>query len=245
MDVEATDQCDSVEIPISQAPSLDIVKLGTFEDLTSDQYAGIGDRVCYEALITNNGDIDLTGITIEYPSFLDPVMPCPGSSGDVQLCCPIAENGDGSGLPSPNFILKAGRSITCSGCYYLNQNDVDAGYIVGSTHVSAVPTIVIGEVTSSATGKVEFNGLPQISARKLATFNGNHLGAEVMDGISYSFFITNSGTTTLYNPEIEDNMLIASQISIECITQGNTINPGERIECFASAAYEITAEDIQ
>ncbi len=244
VDVEARDECDSVEISIPQAPSLDIVKLGTFEDLTSDQYAGIGDRVCYEVLIANNGDIDLTDIIIEHPSFLDPVMPCPGSSGDVQLCCPIAENGD-SGLPNPNFILKAGRSITCSGCYYLNQKDVDAGYIIGTTHVSAVPTIVIGEVDSSATGKVEFKGLPQISARKLGTFNGNHLGAEVMDGMSYSFVITNSGTMTLYNPEIEDNMLIASQISIECNTQGNSINPGERVECFASAAYEITAEDIQ
>ncbi len=93
--------------------------------------------------------------------------------------------------------------------------------------------------------KVEFKGLPQIFARKLGTFNGNHLGAEVMDGMSYSFVITNSGTMTLNNLEIEDNMLITSQISIECNMQGDSLDPGETVDCFASAAYEITPEDIQ
>ncbi len=78
-------------------------------------------------------------------SFLDPVMPCPGSSGDVELCCPIAESTE-SGLPNPNFILKTGSSITCSGCYYLKQNDVDTGYVIGTAEVSAVLTVVTGEV---------------------------------------------------------------------------------------------------
>ncbi len=243
VDVEARDDCDSMEISIPQAPSLDISKLGTFEDLTSDQYAGIGDRVCYEVVVTNNGDIDLTNVIVEN-SFLDPVTTCPGSSGNVQMCCSITENDD-NGLPNPNFILKNGNSITCSGCYYLNQKDVDAGNIITTANVSAVPTIVIGKVDSSTTDMVEFNGLSKISASKFGTFNGNHLGAEVMDAMSYSFAITNSGTMTLYNVAIEDNMLVASQISIECDMQGDSISPGESVECFASAAYKITAADIQ
>ncbi len=243
VDVEARDDCDSMEISIPQAPSLDISKLGTFEDLTSDQYAGIGDRVCYEVVVTNNGDIDLTNIIIGN-SFLDPVMTYPGSSGVVQMCCSITENDD-TGLPNPNFILKTGSSITCSGCYYLNQKDVDAGNIITTANASAVPTIVIGKVDSSTTNMVEFNGLSKISARKFGTFNGNHLGAEVMDAMSYSFVITNLGTMTLNNVAIKDNMLVASQISIECGMQGDSISPGESVECFASAAYKITAEDIQ
>ncbi len=241
--VEARDGCDYMEISIPQAASLDISNLGRFEDLTSDQYAGVGDRVCYKVVVSNNGNIDLTNVVIGN-AFLDPVMTCPGSSVNVQMCCSMQEKDD-TGLPNPNFILKIGSSITCSGCYYLNQKDVDEGNTITTANVSAVPTVVIGKVNSSTTDTVEFNGLSKISATKLGTFNGNHLGAEVKDTMSYSFVITNSGTTTLSNIEIVDDMLVTSQISTECDMQGDSISPGERVECSASAAYEISAEDIQ
>ena len=94
-DVTATDSTDT---PIAAGPAI-----------TLDKQAGVpsgdaaGDTIAYTFLVTNTGNVTLTGVTVD-----DPLV------GAVS--CPVTT-------------LAPGASTTCTATYTLTQADVDAGVV--------------------------------------------------------------------------------------------------------------------
>jgi uncharacterized repeat protein (TIGR01451 family) len=100
-----TSPTDTVTVPATQTPSLALVKTSTFEDGDEDGFADVGELIRYRFLVTNNGNV-----TLSYISVTDPNV--------ASVSCP-------SGNPIPS--LASGASETCTGTYIITQDDINAG----------------------------------------------------------------------------------------------------------------------
>ena len=93
---------DEETVPLPQNPAISLVKTGTF-DAGADGYANVGELISYEFLVTNAGNVTLTGITVTDPK-VSPIS-CPADT------------------------LAAGETMTCTGSYAVTQVDIDAGFV--------------------------------------------------------------------------------------------------------------------
>ncbi|MEP3892512.1 MAG: hypothetical protein ABJN52_00770 [Litorimonas sp.] len=143
-------------------PELTLVKTATTTD-----FDGVGDTVDYDYLVTNTGNVTLTG-TI---SVSDDKI--------ASVSCPVPPAGG----------LVPGASLTCSATYVVTQADLDAGEVTNRA------TATDGSTTSAEVSET-VGGLqtPSIAMTKTAdpqTFD------TVGDLISYDYVITNTGNVTL------------------------------------------------
>jgi len=88
------------ELP--QDAKIEVVKSGTF-GAGDDNLADVGELISYEFLVTNKGNVTLTGITVTDPKVSD--ISCPATT------------------------LAVGGSMTCNGTYAVTQADIDAGSV--------------------------------------------------------------------------------------------------------------------
>jgi len=100
---ETPDRTDTLDIPISQTPLLNIDKEGTFN---GGAFAQVGDTISYTFQVSNDGNVTLTNIAVT-----DPLV--------SPITCPSGNN--------PILSLAPGDSETCSGSYTVVQADIDAG----------------------------------------------------------------------------------------------------------------------
>jgi uncharacterized repeat protein (TIGR01451 family) len=134
-------------------------------------YTKAGDVIGYTFVLTNSGNVTLTGpFTIS-----DPI---------AAATCPA----------SPSS-LAPGESITCTGAHTATQGNVDIGFIfniaVGQGHFG------LRNVTSNfASATVTATPAPALTLDKTADTATYGLGQT----ITYTYTLTNSGNVTLYRP---------------------------------------------
>ncbi len=105
---------DNETVDVPQVVTISIVKSGVLDD-GPDDVANPGDTIGYTFLVTNTGNVTLTGVVVS-----DPL---------VTISCATF---DGS--------LDPGESVTCSATYVIDQDDIDAGEVDNTaTPTAAAP----------------------------------------------------------------------------------------------------------
>jgi uncharacterized repeat protein (TIGR01451 family) len=159
-----------------------LVKTGVFNDESMDGVAQVGETITYSFLVTNTGTTALTNVSVT-----DPMV--------APITCP-------SGNPIPS--LGVGADETCTGTYTLVQADIDAGQKVNVATADSNETMPVEDGTT-----VQLPALSAMTLAKTGVFNDESADsvAQVGETITYSFLVTNTGTTALTNVSVTDPMV--------------------------------------
>ncbi|MDX9916522.1 MAG: SpaA isopeptide-forming pilin-related protein, partial [Gudongella sp.] len=165
---------DDEEVPLGQNPSLTISKVAT----NKEEELGVGDFINYEIVVTNTGNVTLTGVEVEeeLANFEYSV----GSDPEI-----------GTLLP--------GESITLEGTYKITQDDVNEGSVYNKAIAKSEQTD-----PKEDDEEVPLGNAPDISLTKEAD---KTLFGAVGDVITYTFTVTNTGNVTLTDVSVYDDTL--------------------------------------
>lgn len=163
-------------------PALALVKTGT-EQVTGDDVKP-GHEVEFDFELENIGNTTLKGISVK-----DALR----GIGDIEL-----ERDE----------LAAGEKTSGKATYRLTQDDIDAGFVKNSaTAMAKTPTDVDVESNESS-HTVTIVGFPSLSIEKKVdreTVSGTKSELRKTE-LTYSFTVTNTGTTTVSGIEIDDGL---------------------------------------
>ncbi|MDR0960373.1 MAG: DUF11 domain-containing protein [Propionibacteriaceae bacterium] len=211
--------------PGDSTSSLTVDKAASLNDANFNQLADVGETIDYTFTITNTGSVTLSG-----PSVSDDKLTAAG----VTPTCP-------SGPIAP------GDKAVCTASYTVTQADVDAGTVHNEATATANPpggiTPPMAPPTSPPdTTDTPSNQTPAVSVVKKATLNdldGDGL-ADAGETITYTFTISNTGTTTVARIGVDDAMLKAAGVTPTC--PAGQLAPGASSEC--TATYTVTQADV-
>ena len=197
-----TSNTDTLTIDATQSPALSLVK-----SASPSTYDSVNDVISYSYLLTNTGNVTLSG---------------PFSISDDQAAdeaCP------------PTASLAPNASITCSASDTVTQADLDAGSITntagGTGFFGLVP--VLSNTDSETVTAVQ---TVTISIAKAGTLDlGGNGVANPGDLISYTFELENTGNVTLDGVVVTD-----PSVTVTCPLAASVLDPGETATCTASYA---------
>ena len=186
--------------PIVFNPSIEAVKTANTSGVSSPAIAG--NIVAYTITVTNNGDVDLSSITL----------------------ADVLSNADGaSSSPTPTFIsssggspvgtLVTGESAIYEFSYTITQADIDSESI--SNTVTATANAFTGGTVSDVSDDdndadgnttndptvTPLPGSPSIAVTKIANDTTNVVAGQT---ITYSYRVTNNGNQTISNVQLSD-----------------------------------------
>ncbi len=193
---------DSTATPLQTAPSIDLVETAAPPfDFNGNGVIDAGDTIDYEFVVTNDGDVTLTGVGV-----------VDGLPGTVD--CPLTT-------------LAPGASTTCTVTYTLTQADVDAGEVVNpSTATGTPPSGPDVSDTDTVTTPVDANASIDLDEAAAPPFDFNGNGTlDAGDTIDYSFVVTNTGGVTLTDVGVVDGL----PGTVVCPT--TTLAPGASTVC--------------
>ncbi len=209
--------------PVVSGPSSAVVTATQTPGLTLDKsttatgYDSVGDLLPYSYLVTNSGNVTITGaITVD-----DDRIVAPNS-----VNCPA--------LPAGG--LAPGAAITCTAMHIVTQADLDAG------SVTNIATATDGtNVSPPDSETVDGTQIPTIVLAKtasLADSNGDGVLGDAGDTITYAFSVENTGNVVLAPVIVTDPLLPDLSCAIA------TLSPGDTAACVASGdTYVITTAD--
>jgi uncharacterized repeat protein (TIGR01451 family) len=195
---------DTTSTPLVAAPALTV-------DKTAGTPSGnaAGSTIVYSFLVTNTGNVPLTGIVVN----------------DAQLDAPAT---------CPVTTLAPGASTTCTGTHTITQAEVDAGVVNNSATVTGTPPG--GGTTTSPpdTTSTPIARSPLIAATKTATLttDGGIVGlADAGDVITYAVSVRNTGNVTLTGLTVVDSFEGGTPTPLTCTP--TTLAPGATATCNA------------
>ncbi|MFV5689567.1 gliding motility-associated C-terminal domain-containing protein, partial [Flavobacterium sp. ZT3R25] len=216
---------DCTITPLTQTPSIALVKIGTFNDTNNDGFAQTGEKINYTFTVTNTGNVTVTNIVIT-----DPLVGLIISNSPIATLAPTAIN----------------SSVT--GVYTITQADIDAGKVTNSALASGKDpkgtdvTDISGTTVQNNTPTVTL--LPQtasIALVKTGIFSdtNNDGFPQVGEKINYTFTVTNTGNVIASNIVITDPLvgLILNGSPIATLASGASNNS-------VTGIYTITQADI-
>ncbi len=163
---------DDTDTPIAGAPAIDLDKqAGAINDLDANG-PDAGDTIAYTFIVTNTGNVTLTGVTVT-----DPMVGA--------VTCPAGP-------------LAPGGSKTCTATYTLTQADVDAGVVNNTATTTGTPPtgppVTDDDNTSTPVPRTATIALDK-QAGAINDLDAN--GPDAGDTIAYTFLVTNTGNVTL------------------------------------------------
>ena len=167
---------DHVEV-FTQVPVLNLVKDGAL-DLGGDGVANPDDLINYTFVVTNTGNVTLTGISVS-----DPLV--------SPITCP-------SGNPIPTLVPEA--TETCTGSYAITQADIDAGQ---KDNTATADSNEAPPATDDHMELIPGLGLVKDGALDL----GDDGVAKPDDLIAYTFVVTNSTSGMLTDVSVSDPLV--------------------------------------
>jgi hypothetical protein len=183
-------------------------KLTLNKTASQQLYSSLGDIINYSYLVTNTGNVRLAG---------------PFMVSDDKLAVTTC--------PSSPKNLTPGASIICTGNYTITQSDIDAG------SVTNIATATGGGVTSPP-ATVTIYGPILVPSMSLAKTASPLFYSSVGDVITYSYFITNTGSQTLTGPMT----VYDDKNAVTCPAVPATLAPLGVTTC--AGTYVITQADI-
>jgi uncharacterized repeat protein (TIGR01451 family) len=186
-----------------------ISSLSLVKSTSSMGYAAAGDTIGYSYLVTNTGTTDLASVGVNDSLISD--------------------------VSCPEPTLAPGGVETCTGSYTVTQTDVDNGSVTNTATADATSPPFSTPVTSTQQSvTVAASGATSgLSLTKSTSSTGY---AAAGNTISYSYQVTNTGTTDLTNVGVNDNLIS----SVSC--PDSTLVAGTSETC--SGTYTVTQSDV-
>jgi gliding motility-associated-like protein/uncharacterized repeat protein (TIGR01451 family) len=153
--------------PEAAAPSISIIKVGTYNDTNGDGRASAGDQISYAFTLENTGNVTLTNVVVT-----DPLVTVNGSP--IAVMAPGAVDGN-----------------TFTAVYTLTQSDIDAGTF---TNTATAVGQYNGAITATDTDVQNFERVSSISLTKTANKTSVRAAG---DEIVYTLTVTNTGNVTI------------------------------------------------
>ena len=193
---------DPTTTSLTPTPNLDLEKTGVLVDVDGNGFINEGDEIQYTFVITNTGNVPVTGIIID-----DPLITVSG--GPIDL------------LPGES------DSSTFSGIYTITQEDIDAGGVLNSataigsdpngdavTDISDDPndptdTDVDNDGDAEDPTFNEIDPVSNLDLEKTGMYIDLNANGEVDAGdqIQYTFVVTNTGNVTVFGIIISDPLV--------------------------------------
>jgi len=223
---------DCTITPLTQSPSINITKDGTYVDSNQDGITNVGDVVTYNFVVTNTGNVTLTDVTV------------------------TDNNATITGGPIATLAVGATDSTTFSGSHTITQEDINTGYVYNlATVTSKDPkgnpvTDTSSDPTPCTTCPIDpecpdctitpLTQSPSINITKDGTYvDSNQDGiTNVGDVVTYNFVVTNTGNVTLTDVTVTDNNATITGGPIATLAVGATDSTT------FSGSHTITQEDI-
>jgi uncharacterized repeat protein (TIGR01451 family)/uncharacterized repeat protein (TIGR02543 family) len=204
-----------VDTATEQQPSMTMVK-----SVTSTGPYNTGSVIAYQFLVTNTGNVVLTGVVVN-DALLDAPAVCASTT------------------------LSPGTSTTCTGVHTVTAAEVAAGNVHNSATVTGQPPTPPGgptppTVTSPpSTVDTATEQLPAMTLAKSVTSTGPYRAGSV---IAYQFDVQNTGNVTLTNVSVIDTLAGLSPLTYAWTGTAGQLQPGERV--VANATYTVTPADV-
>ncbi len=213
---------DTLNIPIALAPSLGVLKTGTWnDDGAIPNIAEVGETISYVIATTNTGNTTLLSVAVT-----DPLITAPPNNG--LITCP-------GGNPIPS--LAPAASVNCTATYTLVLADINAG------SRSNTATATSGNTSGQGSDNVLLPNALGLSLVKTGTFNDDTTAdgfAEAGETIGYTFDVTNNSAIAVTNVSVTDPKVA----SITC-PGGNpfaSLGAGATVRCTGS--YVLSQGDV-
>jgi uncharacterized repeat protein (TIGR01451 family) len=209
-----------VTFTVAAAPALSLVK--TAQATTAD--SKVGQKVEYDFLITNTGNVTLHDVTAEEDAFTGT------SSLDAPTC------------PAGAAALAPGAQVTCTIVYTVTQADVDAGSITNTATAVGTPAGSNTPVTSQPSSATVTE--PAAAAVTLVKSADVTSVSKAGQAVTFSFTVTNVGNITLTNPTVDEGTFNGhGKLSAPRCPAGLTeLTPGQVEVC--TADYTVVAADL-
>lgn len=189
----------TAQVSANHAPELSLTKTATPADASVD---AAGDLVNYSFVVTNTGNVALTGVTL--------TDPLPGLSA-----------------PScPKTALEPLEPMTCTATLTVSQGQLDGGSITNKASVQGVDADGQPAI-ANATATVKTAPVAKIEFTKTA--DKTEINA-VGESVVYTFTEKNVGNTTVYGWNLTEG-LPDRLTSISCTPEVTNVAPGETRTC--------------
>lgn len=215
-------------VPAVQSPKLSMSKT-----LASNPGFVAGNTLGYEYLVTNTGNVTLTGSVAVNDNLISSVT------------CPALPAGGLQPAPGPN------HQITCTGSYLLTTSDINLG---SATNLASATGSFGGNTVTSPTDSVTTPGSVDPALGIVKEVVGSPVITAVGQTIPYRFTVSNTGTAAFGRDiVVRDDKIPAADIPV-CYTPtagdgsfdpaltGPPAVPAET--CVVTANYTVTQEDL-
>ncbi|MDQ0649461.1 putative repeat protein (TIGR01451 family) [Microbacterium natoriense] len=220
-DPDPSDNSSTSTVPVAGTPRIELEKaVAAPVDANGNGRIDQGDTVAYTFTVRNTGDATFTSTQITDSKL-----------GGAVTCAAL-------GAP-----LAPGAGVTCAPVTYtLTQQDIDNGTVHNEATVTGQSAR--GTATDDAEANVIVPSVNSVSLTKTPSTvvdinSDNQVNAG--DTIQYTFTLTNTGTTTLHNGQIDDPML-GGAVTCDAL-EGAVLAPGQSVTC-DPVAYTLTQDDI-
>ncbi|WP_447912833.1 beta strand repeat-containing protein [Microbacterium phyllosphaerae] len=212
---EVTDT-DSVEVATgAQRSELRLSKSGT----TLPSEAGLGDDISYTFVLSNTGNVTVTGIVISDPlvGLSDIVADWPGADG----------------------ALDPGQSVTATATLEITQAHIDAGRVLNTATASG--TAPAGAVTTTSP---QSTVAVEAAVPSVAVTNSGSLppGAAAGSTVTWTYTLKNTGNVTLSGSALSDGLAGTTAPVYQWNGPAGVLAPGATVT--ATATTVLTQSDV-
>ncbi|MGB8813563.1 MAG: DUF11 domain-containing protein, partial [Paracoccaceae bacterium] len=181
-------------VTVTARPEIALVKTGAYVDTNGNGRTDVGDRITYAFTVRNTGNVTLTNVTVT-----DPLLGVALTGGPIASLAPGAVN-----------------TTTFAASYLLTQANIDAGTVQNQATASGTPPTgpSVTDVSDESgitppdddPTNVALTRTPSVALLKTSVANlGANARADAGDTISYTYVITNTGNTTVFNTSVAEN----------------------------------------
>jgi uncharacterized repeat protein (TIGR01451 family) len=201
----------SVTVGVTQTAALSLVK--SADRATVGQ---AGEVVAYEFLVTNSGNVTVTGIAID-----DATLP--------GVVCPVAD-------------LAPTDEETCTADHTVTQAEIDSGSIVNTATATGTGPAAVAVVSDPSTVTVRVDRNPALQLTKTADITKVTASGQT---IQYSFHVVNTGNVTVSAVTVQEQTFTGTGAvpTVDCSAAPTTLLPGQDLTCTAS--YTVSAADLK
>ncbi len=203
-----------VTVTAAPAPSLSILKSA---DPTSVQ--NVGQQITYSFLVTNDGNVPLTGVSVQDTAFS-------GAGGPLTITCPSAD-------------LAVGASMVCTATYTVTLADIDAGQITNAAVATGTPPTGPPVTSPPSTATVTVTPAPALTVVKTAVPSTVQNAG---DQVTYHLGVTNTGNDTVHGISVQDTAFTGTGVPPTVSCPDTVLAPGASTTC--TATYTVTQADI-
>ncbi|GAA2985779.1 DUF7507 domain-containing protein [Actinokineospora diospyrosa] len=203
------------------APAIELVRTANLIDTNSDTVGEVGEEIDYRFLVSNSGNVALTGIVVSGADLA--TNPCAG------VVVTLQPNQTVECVRSPRYVITAQDAVNGSVVRTATASGVSPG---GATVTSAPST------TTTPT----FVPAPAVSISQTFALGDENGDGRVEAGetVRFTSTITNNGNTSLGNVDV---VIVVGAPSLSGCPANLSIQPGGTAVCTQSIPYVVTPQD--